>query len=285
MTEKPEWALNLVREKSLFQVFSLSKGIFGARFNFCVTVFAVIVASIWFVPLRAQLESGTLSFSSARELFQSWTAIGASFAATILGFLIAGFTVFATVSNPSLFVALSKVDSDENPKESIFKMMMVNFVNCFVHYVSYFSFSILLQMGLMKHSFLLLLVKSRFFFENFNQSILIALALITYLIWTVVILLKLKSFIWNVYTNVVLFVGEALVGNDAIDQLTKFNQSLIDYAVQDSNPRAIDGIILTKFDTVDENVGTALNMVYTTGKPIIFVGVGQKYPHLKKLNV
>lgn len=85
--------------------------------------------------------------------------------------------------------------------------------------------------------------------------------------------------------NVVLFVGEALVGNDAIDQLTKFNQSLIDYAVQDSNPRAIDGILLTKFDTVDEKVGTALNMVYTTGKPIVFVGVGQKYPHLKKLNV
>ena len=26
-------------------------------------------------------------------------------------------------------------------------------------------------------------------------------------------------------------------------------------------------------------------MVYSTGKPIVFVGVGQKYPHLKKLNV
>ena len=85
--------------------------------------------------------------------------------------------------------------------------------------------------------------------------------------------------------DVVLFVGEALVGNDAIDQLTKFNQCLIDYAVHESNPRAIDGIVLTKFDTVDEKVGTALNMVYTTGKPIVFVGVGQKYPHLKKLNV
>ena len=85
--------------------------------------------------------------------------------------------------------------------------------------------------------------------------------------------------------DVVLFVGEALVGNDAIDQLTKFNQSLIDFAVQESNPRTIDGIILTKFDTVDEKVGTALNMVYTTGKPIVFVGVGQKYPHLKKHNV
>lgn len=52
-----------------------------------------------------------------------------------------------------------------------------------------------------------------------------------------------------------------------------------------SNPRTIDGIILTKFDTVDEKVGTAINMVHTTGKPIVFVGVGQKYPHLKKLNV
>ena len=51
------------------------------------------------------------------------------------------------------------------------------------------------------------------------------------------------------------------------------------------NPRTIDGIILTKFDTVDEKVGTALNMVHTTGKPIVFVGVDQKYPHLKKLNV
>ena len=85
--------------------------------------------------------------------------------------------------------------------------------------------------------------------------------------------------------DVVLFVGEALVGNDAIDQLTKFNQSLIDFAVNTHDPRTIDGIVLTKFDTVDEKVGTAINMVHSTGKPIVFVGVGQKYPHLRKLNV
>lgn len=32
-------------------------------------------------------------------------------------------------------------------------------------------------------------------------------------------------------------------------------------------------------------VGAALSLTYSTGKPIIFVGVGQKYTHLKKLNV
>lgn len=61
--------------------------------------------------------------------------------------------------------------------------------------------------------------------------------------------------------EVVLFVGEALVGTDSIDQLTKFNQALIDFAYNEDEPRTIDGIILTKFDTVDDKVGTALNMV------------------------
>jgi len=82
----------------------------------------------------------------------------------------------------------------------------------------------------------------------------------------------------------ILFVGEALTGNDSVDQLNKFNQALIDYSKSDVK-RTIDGIILTKFDTVDDKVGAALTMVYTTGKPIVYVGTGQKYTNLKKLNV
>jgi len=60
---------------------------------------------------------------------------------------------------------------------------------------------------------------------------------------------------------------------------------LIDYSYQGSQPKSIDGIILSKFDTVDKKVGASISMVYSTGKPIVFVGVGQKYPNLKKLNV
>ena len=84
--------------------------------------------------------------------------------------------------------------------------------------------------------------------------------------------------------DAILFVGEALTGNDSVDQLTKFNQALIDNSKKD-NPRTIDGILLTKFDTVDDKVGAALTMVYTTGKPIVYVGTGQKYINLKKLTV
>jgi len=45
--------------------------------------------------------------------------------------------------------------------------------------------------------------------------------------------------------DLVLFVGEALVGNDSVDQLTKFNRALEEYS-SSKTPRLIDGIILSK---------------------------------------
>ena len=54
--------------------------------------------------------------------------------------------------------------------------------------------------------------------------------------------------------DLVLFVGEALVGNDAVDQLTKFNQRLSDLATDAATAHTIDGILLTKFDTIDDKV-------------------------------
>ncbi|GAN10743.1 P-loop containing nucleoside triphosphate hydrolase protein [Mucor ambiguus] len=82
----------------------------------------------------------------------------------------------------------------------------------------------------------------------------------------------------------IIFVGEALVGNEAVDQLTKFNQALKDFSGL-QNPRHIDGMILTKFDTIDDKVGAALSMTYITGQPIYFVGTGQTYTDLKNLKV
>ncbi|XP_001355500.2 signal recognition particle receptor subunit alpha homolog [Drosophila pseudoobscura] len=84
--------------------------------------------------------------------------------------------------------------------------------------------------------------------------------------------------------DLVLFVGEALVGNEAVDQLVKFNQSLADYS-SNENPHIIDGIVLTKFDTIDDKVGAAISMTYITGQPIVFVGTGQTYADLKAINV
>ncbi|GAA5942033.1 signal recognition particle receptor subunit alpha [Sporobolomyces koalae] len=101
----------------------------------------------------------------------------------------------------------------------------------------------------------------------------------------------------------IIFVGEALVGNEAVDQLTKFDQSLKNFSAsggtgsgmitrsggggggERKEARGIDGMILTKFDTIDDKVGAALSMTYTTGQPIYFVGCGQTYSDLRMLRV
>ena len=69
-----------------------------------------------------------------------------------------------------------------------------------------------------------------------------------------------------------LFVGESITGNDIIEQIKIFNESV-----------KIDGIILAKAD-IDEKGGTALSVGYTTGKPILYLGVGQGMNDLVPFN-
>ena len=65
--------------------------------------------------------------------------------------------------------------------------------------------------------------------------------------------------------DLILFVGDALSGNDAVEQAKRFNEVV-----------GIDGVILTKVDT-DAKGGSSLSIAYTIGKPLLFIGVGQGY--------
>lgn len=65
-----------------------------------------------------------------------------------------------------------------------------------------------------------------------------------------------------------IFVGDALAGNDAISQAKEF-LSATDF----------DGVILTKIDA-DARGGAALSIASVTGRPILYLGVGQEYDDL-----
>ena len=68
--------------------------------------------------------------------------------------------------------------------------------------------------------------------------------------------------------HLVLFVADALAGNDAVEQAKVF-QSMLRF----------DGAVLCKMDT-DANGGAALSIAHTTGRPIVLAGVGQGYEDL-----
>jgi len=79
---------------------------------------------------------------------------------------------------------------------------------------------------------------------------------------------ELKKVKRVVQPDLTIMVLDSLIGNDATEQATTFNQHI-----------GFDAAILTKVDA-DAKGGSSLSIAYLTGKPIPFVGVGQGYDDL-----
>ena len=72
--------------------------------------------------------------------------------------------------------------------------------------------------------------------------------------------------------DLVIFVDEAVAGNDAVERAREFNETV-----------PISGSILTKVD-MDTRGGAAISIAHVTGKPVLFLGTGQKYGDLMKFD-
>ncbi|WP_254766393.1 signal recognition particle-docking protein FtsY [Salinilacihabitans rarus] len=72
--------------------------------------------------------------------------------------------------------------------------------------------------------------------------------------------------------DLTLFVDEAVAGQDAVNRAREFNEAV-----------ETDGAILTKADA-DSNGGAAISIAHVTGKPILFLGVGQGYDDLERFD-
>jgi len=70
-----------------------------------------------------------------------------------------------------------------------------------------------------------------------------------------------------------ILVVDALTGNDAVEQARKFNEEV-----------GVDAVIVAKVDA-DVKGGTILSVAAVTGKPILYIGLGQKYEDLEPFNI
>lgn len=69
-----------------------------------------------------------------------------------------------------------------------------------------------------------------------------------------------------------LFVDEAVAGKDAVTRAREFDEAA-----------SIDGTILTKADA-DSQGGAAISIAHVTGKPILYLGTGQEYDDLERVD-
>jgi len=70
--------------------------------------------------------------------------------------------------------------------------------------------------------------------------------------------------------DLTVLIVDSLTGNDAVLQAEEFHRSV-----------GVDATILTKTDA-DVRGGSALSVVFVTGKPVLFVGTGQGYDDLEE---
>jgi len=83
---------------------------------------------------------------------------------------------------------------------------------------------------------------------------------------------QMKKIVRVTEPDLLIFVDEAIAGNDAVERAREFNEAV-----------AINGTILTKTDA-DARGGAAISIAHITGKPVIFLGIGQQYPDLVKFD-
>jgi len=86
------------------------------------------------------------------------------------------------------------------------------------------------------------------------------------------LLAEMKKIVRVAEPDLKIFVGDALAGNDVLSQAKEFHDAI-----------GIDGAILTKVDA-DPSGGAALSITFVTGKPVVYVGVGQNYEDLKRFD-
>jgi fused signal recognition particle receptor len=65
--------------------------------------------------------------------------------------------------------------------------------------------------------------------------------------------------------DLIVYVDEAVAGNDAIVRAAEFDKTV-----------GADAVILTKAD-MDSRGGAAISIAHTIGKPLMFLGTGQAY--------
>lgn len=83
---------------------------------------------------------------------------------------------------------------------------------------------------------------------------------------------ELKQIKENVAVTYTILTVDAMTGQDAVNVATNFNEQI-----------GIDGIILTKLDG-DTRGGAALSIKAVTGKPIFYVGMGEKLSDLEQFH-
>lgn len=183
----------LTKEKRLWDIYIASRRIPFSRFNTITTavVFLLLLANSWFTTQPVQ---------ETIELVRELSKTGLALALSTLGFLLAGFTIFATVTQPSLSLQMSEIPHPSSGL-SYLKHSYFIFIRVFIYYLVFSIFCLLIVIFGHKGGLVPLLASC----SPYSEHVKFAVAKASYVFLFTgyyFILIQLKSFIFNIHHSV-----------------------------------------------------------------------------------
>ncbi|END6396878.1 hypothetical protein ABMO71_003493 [Escherichia coli] len=180
---------DLTKERSLHDVYKLTKKIKVNSFDFYFTLLLVILLSI-----------NAFCLSSSPELISSirqWTPLVFEFTTTTLGFLITGFTIFATINKPELFLSLMEY---KHPLYGISYLKYVYgvFMRVFIYFI-FWSVIYLLVLLFGQENGLATKLLRALMFSHCTKVVGVQILYILVGSSAVFLVLTLKTFLFNIY--------------------------------------------------------------------------------------
>jgi hypothetical protein len=190
---------DLLNEKSLWAIYhQCIRKLPPSRFNVLATisVFLILIFDASFFPEN---------FFYRLELIRSICDLGLGFGTTILGFLIAGFTIFSTLSKPELFKKMYETVHNKSGL-SYLKINFFTFAEVFVVYAFYLSVCLAIKLLGGNHGFFASIVKyteiHTFLGYSIDKMWVVNSAFVLFGTLSFYSIFALKSFIFNIYHTV-----------------------------------------------------------------------------------
>lgn len=182
-------ASDLTEEKSLFHIYKATREIEVNKFDF----FFTLVISIF-------LFLNSFFLSPSPELLQAirlWAPIAFGFTITTLGFLITGFTIFATINKPDLFLALMNI---KHPKYNLtfLKYVYGVFMRVFIYFITWSIFYLIIILFGAENG----LIEKVANLFGINLELKVFAVRVCYIMIgcsAIYLVLSIKTFIFNIY--------------------------------------------------------------------------------------
>jgi hypothetical protein len=210
MPEHQDPLTAILAERNLWELYRQSKPFYHNPFNRLVSIVTGSLIAGFAVVHFSSLGTTRTSRVDFPSLFSTWANVGVAYGTTILAFLLAGFAILFAVLRPPTVIALLQVT---RPGAIIpeLKLIFVSFIDVFVHYTTFLFWCIAyLVLGGKDGPFdfigrLLSAVATPALPTAITHALFVAWGM-----WFLVIVLKLKSFIYNLYQTLLLGMVDSL---------------------------------------------------------------------------